>query len=146
MSECSPHHPQLLSPTHQRRGGAYGGTSTVWSCDQATWILSMGWLLGCLSAPAKASMDSICFDNRKVSDSGLQGPGFRLLGCECSQMGQCWLQWSKSGTELEASLKHDLPAGPLAGAKSQVGKILPGGGALERAGKGDRKSWFSQLT
>ena len=111
----------------------------MWSCDQATWILSMGWLLGCLSAPAKASMDSICFDNRKVSDSGLQGPGFHLLGCECSQMGQCWLQCLSQGLSWEASLKHDLGQlvpGPLTGAKSQVGKILPGGGALERAEKG----------
>ena len=37
----------------------------MWSCDQATWILSMGWLLGCLSAPAKASMDPACFDKQE---------------------------------------------------------------------------------
>lgn len=68
----------------------------------------MGWLLGCLSAPAKASMDPACFDNRKASYSGLQGTGFHFLGCERSQMGQCWLQCLSQGLSWEASVKHDL--------------------------------------
>lgn len=49
-----------------------------------------------------------CFDNRKASDSGLQGPGFHFLGCEVSQMGQCWLQCLSQGLSWEASVKHDL--------------------------------------
>lgn len=44
---------------------------------------------------------------------------------------------SKSGTELGGFTEAlTLASWSLAGAKSQVGKILPGGGALERAEKG----------
>ena len=46
--------------------------------------------------------------SRRVSDSGLQGPGLLLLDCEHSQMVQCWLQCLSRGLSWEASVKHDL--------------------------------------
>lgn len=46
--------------------------------------------------------------SRRVSASGLQGPGLLLLDCEDSQMGQCWLQCLSRGLSWEASVKHDL--------------------------------------